>query len=128
MKKLPLVYIIEDDDEMNHLYERYLKDIARIKIYHNAISAIQAIDRELPKMIILDLLLDGPDGFTFLNEIVSYKKTARIPVALVSSIGIGSAEDLEDYGVVDILNKEIMTPEDIKETVKFWTSSYVKFR
>ena len=127
MNKLPLLYIIEDDLEMSELYERYLKGIARVRRYTDAVSAISAIDEEMPKMIILDLLLDGPDGFTFLNEIVSYKKTAKIPVLLVSSIGISSAEDLRDYGVVDILNKEIMAPEDIKAAVKFWTSENVRF-
>ena len=126
MKKMPLVYVIEDDLEMSELYEKYLKGVARVKRYTDAISAISAIDEESPKMIILDLLLDGPDGFTFLNEIVSYKKTARIPVLLVTSLGISSAEDLEDYGVVDIVNKEIMEPEDIKRAVEFWTG-HVKF-
>ena len=127
MKKLPLVYVIEDDLEMSELYEKYLAGVARVRKYTDAVSAISVIDEEKPKMIILDLLLDGPDGFTFLNEIVSYKKTAKIPVLLVSSLGISSAEDLRDYGVVDILDKETMKPEDLREAIKFWTSEDVKF-
>lgn len=120
MEKLPLVYIIEDDADMGGLLAKYLKDTARTKIFYDAISAISHIDKDKPKMILLDILLDGPDGFTFLNEIMSYQETARIPVALVTSLGVGSAEDLTDYGVVEILNKEFMTPEDVRETVKFW--------
>ncbi|MBQ2638548.1 response regulator [Candidatus Saccharibacteria bacterium] len=127
MKKLPLVYVIEDDSDMCSLYEKYLKGMARVKVYHNAISAISAIDREKPRMILLDILLDGPDGFTFLNEIVSYKETARIPIALITSLFVGSAQDFEDYGVVEILNKELMTPAEIRDVVSFWTGPDVKF-
>ena len=121
-KKLPLVYIIEDDSDMSGLFSRYLKGIARTRVFHDAISAISSIDRDKPKMILLDILLDGPDGFSFLNEVVSYKETAKIPIVLVSNLFVGSASDFEDYGVVDIINKEIMIPDDIRESVKFWTS------
>jgi CheY-like chemotaxis protein len=77
---------------------------------------MSAIDEELPKLIFLDILLDGPDGFTFLNELASYSDTAKIPIIIVSSIDI-SGKDLSSYGVVKIVNKEKMTPAEIKSYV-----------
>ena len=61
--------------------------------------------------------MTGPDGFTFLNEIVSYEDTAKIPVVIVSSLKL-KAEKLEEYNVSRILNKETMMPEDVKKIAK----------
>ena len=68
-------------------------------------------------MIFLDILLDGPDGFTFLNELVSYSDTARIPVVIISSLDFGG-KDLSNYGVVGVLDKANMKPEDIRSYVE----------
>ena len=68
-------------------------------------------------MIFLDILLDGPNGFTFLNELVSYNDTARIPVVIMSSLDFKDI-DLSGYGVVGVLDKAYMKPEDIRGYVK----------
>ncbi len=109
-----LTYIIEDDKVMGELFSRYLKGISDTKIFRDAISAINNISEDKPDLILLDILLTGPDGFTFLNEIVSYEDTAKIPVVIVSSLKL-KAEKLEEYNVSRILNKETMMPEDVKK-------------
>ena len=91
---------------------RYLRPEGT-KIFTNAIAAIENIDDDAPKLIFLDVLLDGPDGFTFLNELVSYETTAKIPVVIVTSLNLKTA-DLKAYGVRKILSKETLTPEEIK--------------
>jgi CheY-like chemotaxis protein len=110
---MPLVYIIEDDEIMGELFAGYLKGIADVKIFHDAISAISEISSDKPSLIFLDILLTGPDGFTFLNEIVSYEDTAKIPVVIVSSLDLRT-ESLKNYNVVKILKKEELVPDDIK--------------
>lgn len=112
-----LTYIIEDDKVMGELFSRYLKGISDTKIFRDAISAINNISEDKPDLILLDILLTGPDGFTFLNEIVSYEDTAKIPVVIVSSLKL-KAEKLEEYNVSRILNKETMMPEDVKKIAK----------
>ena len=72
---------------------------------------------ELPEMIFLDVLLDGPDGFTFLNELVSYDDTAKIPVVIVSSLKF-SQRELGAYGVAAVLEKEKMRPTEIRKLVR----------
>ncbi|MBR1874918.1 response regulator [Candidatus Saccharibacteria bacterium] len=125
MKK-PLIYVIEDDRDMSELLTNYLKRIAEVKKFYNAISAVNNIDEDNPSLILLDILLDGPDGFTFLNEIMSYQKTAKIPIILITSLEIGAKEDLIDYGVVEILNKESTTPDEIREVTEKWIDRNVK--
>ena len=111
----PLVFIIDDDQMMAECIARACK--CKTHIFHNAIEAVDALNQDLPDLIFLDILLDGPDGFTFLNETVSYSDTAKIPVVIVSSLDFKN-KDLTDYGVIGVLNKDTMTPEEIYQYVK----------
>ncbi len=106
-----MIYVIDDDLVM-------AKCIARatgreVKIFGDAIEALEALDEGLPELIFLDILLTGPDGFTFLNELISYSDTAKIPVVVVSSFDLKD-KDLSVYGVVGALNKDTMMPEEIR--------------
>lgn len=122
---MALAYIIEDNEIMSELMARYLRGIAEVKVFHDAISAISKISDDNPDMIFLDVLLTGPDGFTFLNEIVSYEDTAKIPVVLVTSLDL-KTENLENYNVVKILKKESMLPEDVKNIAREILAKKVK--
>ncbi len=48
---------------------------------------------------------------------MSYNDTAKIPVVIVTSLDINK-NSLATYGVVGMLNKEIMRPEDIRGYVE----------
>ena len=86
-------------------------------IFSNAIDAMNAIvENNTPDLIFLDILLDGPDGFTLLDELVSYSDTARIPVVIITSLDL-KHYNLSEYGVVGVLNKDTMLPKDIKQYV-----------
>ena len=114
-----MIFIIEDDPIMARCLARAIGKVPT-KMFSDVISAINAIDDELPDLIFLDILLSGPDGFTFLNELISYSDTARIPVVIVSSLDFQN-RDLSIYGVVGTLNKDTMTPKDIQDYVKRYT-------
>jgi len=97
------------------------ESLPEIRVYKNALDAINNLNDALPALIFLDILLPGPDGFTFLNELASYTDTAKIPIVLVTSLELGDF-DLKLYGVKGILNKEKMKPEDIVYYVKRYTN------
>ena len=102
-----MIFIIDDDEIMAECVAQATG--RETKIFASAIEAMQALDERLSEMIFLDILLDGPDGFTFLNELVSYDDTAVVPVVIVTSLDI-AGRDLADYGVVGVLSKETMRP------------------
>lgn len=110
-----MIFVIDDDEIMAECVARATKKETRI--FSNAIEAIQAMNENIPEMIFLDILLDGPDGFTFLNDLVSYVDTAKIPVVIISSLWLAD-KDLSMYGVVGRLNKDVMSPKDIEDYVK----------
>lgn len=107
-----MIFVIDDDEIMAECIARACKG-SEVHVFSNAIEAMEVIDKgTLPKIIFLDILLDGPDGFTLLNELISYNDTAKIPVVVVSSLNF-TGKDLSVYGVVGVLNKENMKPQEI---------------
>ena len=118
------IFIIEDDPDFAEIYQKYLKrnfPEIPLQIFYNAIEANAAFselsEEELPSLIILDILLTGPDGFTLLNELLSYPETSQIPVLLISSLNLGQMS-LQAYNVRAILNKETFTPADFVDQVQ----------
>lgn len=85
--------------------------------FTNIFDATQAINQSLPDLIILDILLSGPDGFSLLNELMTYNDTATIPIIVVSSLDLNQ-QNLAHYGVVRVFRKEIMTPLQLSSAVQ----------
>lgn len=118
------IFIIEDDPDFAEIYKKHLKrnfPEIPVQIFYNAIEANAAFselrEEEMPSLIILDVLLTGPDGFTLLNELLSYPETSQIPVLLISSLNLGQMS-LQAYNVRAILNKETFTPADFVTKIK----------
>ena len=118
------IFIIEDEPDFAEIYQKHLKrnfPEIPVRIFYNAIEANAAFselsEEELPALIILDVLLTGPDGFTLLNELLSYPETSQIPVLLISSLNLGQMS-LQAYNVRAILNKETFTPADFVNQVQ----------
>lgn len=109
-----MIYVVDDDEIMAGCIARACEGVDTVRIFSNAIEVVQNLDdRSMPRLIFLDILLDGPDGFTLLNELASYADTGRVPVVVVSSLDF-DGRDLGAYGVVGILDKSTMTPDDIR--------------
>ena len=109
-----MIYVIDDDEIMAECIARACRGAEKeVKVFTDAITAMGEIaGGEMPQLIFLDILLTGPDGFTFLNELVSYVDTGAVPVVVVSSLDL-TGEDLSAYNVVGVLSKEKMTPQEV---------------
>ncbi len=111
-----MIFVIDDDVIMAECVAKACGE-REVRRFSDAIAAMNALDEKLPKMIFMDVMLTGPDGFSFLNETISYTDTMKIPVVIVSSVDF-DAKDLSDYGVVGVLKKDTMRPEDVREYVE----------
>jgi response regulator receiver domain len=114
-------FILEDDPIFARLFSKSLRRAfpdSTVSTFENAIDAINALPDGCtpPSVIILDVLLTGPDGFTFLNEIASYSDLSNIPIIIVSSLNF-PMQTLESYNVRRILNKATMTPQDLPAAI-----------
>ncbi len=118
---MSLIYIIEDEPIMADCIAAAVAGVAQepneIAVFNDGVSAMEAVNNRLPDVILLDVMLTGPDGFAFLNEMISYPDTAKVPVILISSLDL-SHRNLEHYGVVRVLDKAKMTPDDIYTAIQ----------
>ncbi|MBQ3347948.1 response regulator [Candidatus Saccharibacteria bacterium] len=108
-----MIFIIDSDKVMAGCMARACRGY-EVRVFSNAIEAMAALETGLPELILMEAMLMGPDGWSFLNELISYTDTARIPVVMVSELNLARF-DLKAYGVVGVLSKEKMTPSDIRQ-------------
>lgn len=114
------IIIVEENPALSDCLQRAATQAApksEIICFRDAISAMAALSDTLPSLIILNVFPSGPDGFTFLNELVSYHDTAQIPILLIATINL-QQYDLKHYGVVDTLYVEEMTPQSTKLAIQ----------
>lgn len=111
-----MIFVIDSDEITANCVAKATQRETRV--FSNAIEAMMAItDGEMPELILMEVLLMGPDGFTFLNELISYEDTAKIPIVIISTVDFGG-RDLSTYGVVGVLNKDTMLPEEVLSYVE----------
>lgn len=120
MTKIPAVLIVEDDDWLAEQHGRTLRGAGyAVDFAPHALAAMDAVDNKRPDVIVLDLLLAGPNAFTLLHELQSHSDLAGIPVILcTNSADQIASEDIEAYGVRDVLDKSTMHPDDVIAAVK----------
>lgn len=114
------ILILEDDPVMAACFRLNLAALdptLEIATFTDAVAAMSDLSESLPDLILLDILLPGPDGFTFLNELISYSDTATIPVILISSLDFHH-QDLSHYGIRAIFSKDTLTPAVLQRTAR----------
>ena len=113
MTKKPDIFVLDSDEKFAHCLERYIKTAGGTpKLFSNVFDINEALNSTLPSLIFFDPLLNGPDAFSLLNDLVSYENTASTPLAIVSNLSFSLA-DFEDYPVHAIFKKSRLRPEDI---------------
>ena len=108
-----MILVIDSDRVFGDCIVRTLeKNGFKVRLFGDAISAMGAISEiGAPDLVFLDVMLTGPNGFTFLNEMASYADTFEVPKDFAKF-------DLKAYGVVGTLDKYVMVPKDVVEYAK----------
>lgn len=78
-----LIYIVEDDEGMQEVYQGAFEDAYEIKLFENGKDFFDAFAVKKPDLVILDIMLPIMDGFTILTKIREMDE--RIPVICVSA-------------------------------------------
>ncbi|MEO7002883.1 MAG: response regulator [Ktedonobacterales bacterium] len=101
------ILVIEDDT----LIARMLAETLKMEGYatvvaHTGETGIDAAIREMPQLVLLDLLLPGIDGFGVVAQLRANIKTSHIPVVIISAVD-DTADKLRafDAQVDDYLTK-----------------------
>ncbi len=83
MERKSLIYIVEDDEGIQEVYEGAFDDAYDIRIFGTARDFFDAFSAETPDLILLDVMLPDMDGYTILTKIRAVDE--RLPVIIVSA-------------------------------------------
>ncbi len=115
-----LILIVEDDKFLRELLIRKLEDSGyKTEAAISGKEALKKVKEKTPRLILLDLVLPGIDGFEVLQEIKKDENLTNIPVIILSNLG--QKEEVEQglsLGATDYLIKAHFTPEEIVNKVE----------
>ena len=83
--KKATVVIVEDDDEIRNYLMSELSTTYRTRSFTNGADALPAILREIPQLVISDVMMPNMDGNTLCAKIKSNVNTNHIPVILITA-------------------------------------------
>jgi DNA-binding response OmpR family regulator len=114
------ILIVEDDTFMGSLLERKFKQ-KNFQILRavNVDEARKMIESTPISLMLLDIILPGTDGITFLKELKSNPQFKNIHVIITSNLG--KEEEIEKgiaEGAIDYIVKAHTTPGEIVEKVE----------
>jgi len=114
------ILVVEDDAFMSGLLNRKLsQENFKISTTTNVDEARNILEKESVSLILLDVVLPGTDGITFLTELKKNPKHKGIPIIITSNLG--QEEEIErglQEGAADYLVKANTTPGEITDKVK----------
>lgn len=119
------VAVVDDTAEARRLIRRILQSQGDFEIFEatNGRDAIALISKELPDLVILDLMMPEVDGFAVLDELRSKPETASIPVIVATAKELTVDEKSRLQGQIqalmlkgDFLNDEFL--EEVRTLIR----------
>ena len=124
-ERFPKIAIVEDTLEARRLIRRILQSQGNFTILEagNGREGLDIIQRELPDLVVLDLMMPEMDGFTVIEELRANPETATIPVIVATAKELTPDEKNRLTGHIqallqkgDFLNDEFL--EEVKSLLK----------
>ena len=81
-----MIYIIEDDTDIREMESYALRNSGfDILALSDGSGLAEALTRETPDLILLDIMLPGEDGLSILRRLRASERTKRIPIIMVTA-------------------------------------------
>ena len=87
MPKGSHILLADDDENLVEMYSERLKLSGyKVTITRNGEEALQAVEKDRPDIILLDVMMPKLDGYGALSALKSDPKTKDIPVVMLSAL------------------------------------------
>lgn len=107
------VLLIEDEPNIVEAIRFILaRDGWRVDTHADGNSAVDAVKKTAPDVVILDVMLPNRSGFDILKELRSIETTRELPVLMLTARGQTKDRELaESYGVSHFMTKPFSNSE-----------------
>ncbi|WP_448247299.1 response regulator [Thalassotalea agariperforans] len=111
--------LVVDDEPLNlKVIREVLHEQYRLSFAKSADAALKLIDKEIPDLILLDIMMPEMSGLEMCKILKSQKQTKHIPVIFVTALGDENDEFVGfELGAVDYITKPI-SPAIVRARVK----------
>lgn len=114
------VVIVEDDEFLSGIYQtKFTLEGFAVTIAGNGEEGLKTVEKKLPDIVLLDILLPKLDGFAVLERLKKNPKTKDIPVILLTNLG--QKDDVDKgiaLGAADYLIKAHFKPSETVDKVR----------
>lgn len=114
MQPKPLIYAVDDEPDILRLIAVNLeKSGFRVKSFPKASPLMQSLEKEIPDLLILDLMLPDMDGLDLCRNLKGDPKRKGIPILILSAKGdetdvvLGLELGADDYMIKPFSPKEL---------------------
>ena len=112
-----MIYLVEDDDSIRELvlYTLHTNGL-EAEGFRNAADFWQALEKELPQLVLLDIMLPDEDGLHILKRLRAGAETADLPVMMLTAksseydrvVGLDSGADdymPKPFGMMELVSR-----------------------
>lgn len=112
-----MIYLVEDDDSIRELVLYTLHTTGfEAEGFRNAADFWQALEKELPQLVLLDIMLPDEDGLHILKRLRAGAETADLPVMMLTAksseydrvVGLDSGADNympKPFGMMELVSR-----------------------
>jgi two-component system alkaline phosphatase synthesis response regulator PhoP len=112
-----MIYCVEDDSGIRELVVYTLNNTGfDSEGFSNGKELFEALERAVPKLILLDIMLPGEDGISILKRLRAFASTKQIPVIMLTAksteydkvIGLDNGADdyiAKPFGMMELISR-----------------------
>lgn len=114
----PCLLIVDDEPANLKAMQQTLQRDYHLFFATDGKKALEIAQREVPDLILLDIVMDGMDGYTVCKKLKEHPATKEIPVIFITILeDIENEEKGFEVGAVDYINKPIK-PSIVKARIQ----------
>jgi len=119
MSANPVVYFIDDSATMREVIKiAFRRENINVVACHDAVSAIDMMDQNVPDVVISDVIMPDKDGYEVCQYIKQHPTLGRIPVILMSGVVNKQVAEKAFAVKADELIRKPFQPQDLITRVR----------
>lgn len=119
------IMIIEDNKDLQEIYKHSFEKHGYIVVVEeNGLEGVNGVIKELPDVILLDLMMPGMDGFGFLRKM---KETGGLSIPVVVCSNISDVDTINRAlkdGATDVILKVDYSGKQLVDKVNFLVDEF----